>query len=532
MPSEVAHAEVGNVEVHEKGTTEVAELAPTTPCTAPPLPLLEPGGHTPGTTTPPPRSSSPSSDGFSQRWDHLIQAGQDATCPTAAGTSAAGTEADGCKALHPRGGRAQGCLDGTAPPPWERGDALPNPGGLLEPTSVPGMLGASPPAQCPPTATDSVVWPARSPGPVGAGGQVAPGVPASQQAPQAFPAMMYVQIPPAPCSCSNLSDRCIIEGLAASEQTHRRLLRAAHRARSLLCANGSSQTLALELYGSLALCGARPREGGGQDWWQDWPRHYVRTDSDADLVALLRTGIRPSDLVRRLTGRGRFELVSQTSVNKFSTTHFTLRALMEGDSPSEVSLDLTCIDSVPHFERFKGRQEAFRQAFRAARGQLEASNGACGAMAFDAYIYLLKSFSAKVEGNALSGFQATCLGLFALQLHLYELRCCQPTGLVLFECFLRFCCAFFADSHPNRCMQLRSYRYCAIDLSLGGRLLPRFSNKWRCEVYLLGVEVQLQTKINERMNITHSVVPEAVFAAAKKTLGETCSVAHGRCLWS
>jgi len=354
-----------------------------------------------------------------------------------------------------------------------------------------------------------------------------------KQAPPTSPKVFCVQIPPAPCSCGDLTDRCIIEGLAASEQLHRRLLRTAHRARSILCADGVVLVSEVELFGSLTLCTTGLQGSNGREWWQDWPRHFVRTGSDVDIVVLLRPDMGIADLLERLTGRGRFELVGQTTVKKFATTQFVLSTgRHRGGAPQpEVWLDLTCISSPVHFDRFKGRQEAFRQSFLSARMQLEASHGVCGAMAFDAYIYLLKAFAAKVDGNALSGFQATCLGLFALQLHLYQLRCCQPTGLVLFECFLRFCCSFFSDAHASRCMQLRSYRYCAIDLSLGGRLLPRLSSKWRCEVYFLGVEVQLGTKMNERINIAHSVVPEMVRTAAAQALDKTVSVENGRCIW-
>mmetsp|Transcript_41510 Transcript_41510/g.129091 ORF Transcript_41510/g.129091 Transcript_41510/m.129091 type:complete len:533 (+) Transcript_41510:59-1657(+) len=494
----------------EQRAIQVSELGTPKSCVASlPLPLDEkPAGETPGTSTPPLRSSSPSSDGCLQTW-----AGYDIAYPPllAPGSNDAAEE-DTYKAS-PRDAATEhvGTSDGC-------GEESPQP--------VSRVAGAA--ARWPPAAGADCEAAAAEKRNAAAAGC------AGKPAARATPPVLCVQIPVSPLSCSDLTDRGIIEGLAASEQTHRRLLRTAHRARTMLCANGHAQPPPLELYGSLALCASGLQSATGRECLQDWPRHFVGTDSDVDLVLLLHPDIRPNDLVQRLIGRGRFELVNQTSLKKFVTTQFSLRTFCSGTgaSHSEVWLDLTCICSPLHFERFKGRQEAFRQAFRSARLQLEASHGVSGAMAFDAYIYLLKAFAAKVAGNALSGFQATCLGLFALQLHLYQLRCSQPTGLVLFECFLRFCSSFFEDYPADHCMRLRSYQCCAIDLSLGGRLLPRFSNKWRCEVYFLGVEVQLGTKMNERMNVAHSVVPEAVCAAAKQALAETVSVRGGRCVWS
>lgn len=384
------------------------------------------------------------------------------------------------------------------------------------------------------------------------------------------------------------SDRQVLEGLAASDRVHQRLLRAASRAQLLLCGRSGgnpgsrSPAACVELYGSLALSssaalGSAPDTGPstgactgngasagavalgdhgfsssagscsrGLSWQRPVQRgatyqHYARPGSDADLVVLLRAGVAAHDVVNRLLDRGHLELVAMTAVPKFATTHFTLRGPLRSGGGSrqdlrgfvEAPLDLTCIDCPRHFERFRCRQEAFRQVFREVRGSLQAQFGLRGTLAFDAYVYLLKAFAAKVPGGALSGFQALCLGLFVIQLRLYELcGLCPPTGMALLECFLRFCCVFFSDTHTADWKRLRSYRCCAIDISLGGRLLPRMAAKWRCEVYNLGAEVHLQAGLHERMNIAHSIIPEAICNAARETLSKTCRVVSGECVWT
>jgi len=293
---------------------------------------------------------------------------------------------------------------------------------------------------------------------------------------------------------------------------------------------GNQPTPYVDLYGSLAIRGFRSQLGDSRPRFQNWARHYVSTESDVDLVVLLPSGMSPSFLLWRLTSRSNLKLVLETSVSVFSATQYNLRGTFRGDHlADEVWLDITCIESQIEFERFRCRQEAFRQSFRAARYQLETSYGADGALAFDAYIFLLKAWAGKVQKNGLSGFQAVCIGLCALQFHLDQLRCCTPTGLILFECFLRFCVVFFSDSEELSWKHLRGYRYCAIDLSLGGRLVPRISRKWKCELYFMEAEAQLQTKQSERSNVGHSIVPEVVGAAARGTLDRTCAVADGPC---
>lgn len=353
-------------------------------------------------------------------------------------------------------------------------------------------------------------------------------------------AMPYIQIPQAPCTLTDLDDRQIVEGLAASNRTHMRLLMTAHQVRALLfgAPAGQRHSLCVELYGSLALYGPHQSDLH-MVCQQDWARHYVRVNSDIDIVVLLKEGGIATDVMQSLVQRGTWTLVNQTHVPKFSITQFTLsgtdeRAASLGIGKThQLWLDLTCIDNEEEYNRFKRRQQAFMHTFKCIRAKLEYMFGPNGALAFDAYIYLLKGFAQPLQRNAMTGFQATCFGLLCLQLGLYELKCCEPTGLILFECFLRFCSSFFSDdpaqSKHNR---LRNYRHCAVDFSLGGRMLPRMNAKWPCEAYFLNCEVQMQTQPTDRVNIAHSIDPVAVCDAARETLKRTASIKEGQLLWA
>mmetsp|Transcript_128952 Transcript_128952/g.412975 ORF Transcript_128952/g.412975 Transcript_128952/m.412975 type:complete len:515 (-) Transcript_128952:267-1811(-) len=346
------------------------------------------------------------------------------------------------------------------------------------------------------------------------------------------------------CSGDGASDCQVLERLAASEKTLRRLLRASGRAQLLLRGGGSgwctSPALAVELYGSLALSSDAQCRGQRVGGRADRPRHFVRPSSDVDLAVLMQPGSEPEDALRRLLDKGSLELVSRSSMPRFSTEGFSLVGSIadegSGGTAPQVSIDLTCITSQLQYERFYCRQEAFRETFWQERTKLEARFGDQGATAFDVYTFLLKAFAAKVSKGALSGFQALCLGLLALQLRLYELSGhAMPTGVVLLECFLRFCCVFFgsvgSDAEFRESQRLRSSRCCAADLSLGGRLLPRMSSRWACELYLLSAEVQMQVPLHERMNIAHSVQPEVVATAARQALARSCRLGNGECWW-
>merc|ERR1719443_98537 len=208
----------------------------------------------------------------------------------------------------------------------------------------------------------------------------------------------------------------------------------------------SSSTVALnsvELYGSMSMEVKEPERG----YKKEWPLYYVNTNSDVDFVVEVGENTKSEAitdaLISRLVADGQCQgakIVSRTRVHKFASTQFTLNIEVEENGEVfNVPLDLTCIDSHAHFERFRQRQLAFQAAFSSARSRLEAQFKARGAAAFDAYIHLLKAFAAKVPGNALTGFQAACLGLFALSLGVYKPRRPQSIAMTLFESFLQFC---------------------------------------------------------------------------------------------
>jgi hypothetical protein len=292
-------------------------------------------------------------------------------------------------------------------------------------------------------------------------------------------------------SSSSLSDKKIIDVLAAPQEVHERLQQTADTVLELLQGGTDRVSLAasVELYGSLSLkqdVDARQAKSLHERTWnQDWASYYVNGQSDVDFVVEMKPGQSPEALVQRLLqAKGpSWRLSHQVRVHKFASTQYTLRstspdearesstakeggdtieetrrseeneksspqqsegssALEEGegeksspqqsegscssaaaasaedddDSSEEVYLDLTCIEDPVHFHRFKKRQEAFRKVFADVRIRMEVQYHAEGALAFDAYVHLLKAFAAKVPGNALTGFQATCIGLFTLQI--------------------------------------------------------------------------------------------------------------------
>jgi len=154
---------------------------------------------------------------------------------------------------------------------------------------------------------------------------------------------------------------------------------------------------------------------------------------------------------------------------------------------------------------------------------------ALGALAYDAYIHLLKAFAAKVPGNALTGFQATCIGLFTLQIGHYKLKQSQSISLSLFEGFLRFCRFFFAESPatPQESPNWQyHYRTCGIDLSHGGRWVARMNPAWRSELYFMAAEVKMKTPLDERVNVLHSLDPQRVAAEAQSLLLRTFNTAN------
>jgi hypothetical protein len=325
---------------------------------------------------------------------------------------------------------------------------------------------------------------------------------------------------------ASFSDRRIIEVLAAPAAIHNRLLETARRVPEIILSDEEGPALSsnVELYGSLSLDMSPPDTRKLQR--EDWASYYINARSDVDFVVEVRPDTPPSSIAQRIVDKGPWRIVGHTQVHKFASTQFTLLGSFDekdGDG-SQVYLDITCIESSLHYSRFKQRQEAFRKVFCENRQHMEERFDAQGALAFDAYIHLLKAFAAKVPGNALTGFQATCIGLFTLQIGHYRFKPNQSIALSLFEGFLRFCHYFFRDiparnngySHCNQYWP--HYRNCGIDLSNGGRWLPRMSMCWRSELYFMAAEVKMKTRPDERVNVVHSLDPAQVVVEAQALL--------------
>eukprot|EP00403_Amphidinium_massartii_P019202 CAMPEP_0178410188 /NCGR_PEP_ID=MMETSP0689_2-20121128/20850_1 /TAXON_ID=160604 /ORGANISM="Amphidinium massartii, Strain CS-259" /LENGTH=623 /DNA_ID=CAMNT_0020031355 /DNA_START=27 /DNA_END=1895 /DNA_ORIENTATION=+ len=325
-------------------------------------------------------------------------------------------------------------------------------------------------------------------------------------------------------------DRRIIEVLAASEARHDKLWECAHRVEHVL-SEGTELFANRELYGSLSLY-THHQNSDDCGMAQDWARYYVHSRSDVDYVVELKPNVPPAAVVQKVMSKGNWKLVQETRVAKFCTLQYTLLGSFKGeaeeaeseqDSPpsgaDQVYLDLTCIEKPIHFKRFKKRQEAFRRTFFEVRQQMEAQFQGLGVLAFDAYIHLLKAFAGKVPGNALTGFQATCIGLFTLRINFFRLRQSQSIAVAFFEGFLRFCVQFYGEPPrlPGFCFPGANYRHFAIDLSLG-QWMPRRELCWRSEMYFQAVEAKLQTHAHECVNIAHSLDPARVCAEATSLL--------------
>lgn len=311
------------------------------------------------------------------------------------------------------------------------------------------------------------------------------------------------------------SDRRIIDVLAAPEPTHRRLLRTAKMVPEILAESGDDALCArVELYGSLALDLTEPDARSNRLWCQEWSSYYVNGQSDVDFVVEMRRNVAPDAILQALLKKGPWRLVGQVQVHKFASMQYTLVGQIDEDGvKQDVYLDVTCVEQPLHFSRFKSRQEAFRAVFTDVRLRMEAQYAVHGALAFDAYVHLLKAFAAKVPGNALTGYQATCIGLFTLQVGFFRLTPTQSLALTLFEGFLRFCVTFYGDAPAAM-----NFRTCAIDLSSGGGCLPRMNQCWRSELYFMTAESQMQVRPEERMNVAHSLDPPRVAAEARLLL--------------
>mmetsp|Transcript_965 Transcript_965/g.2765 ORF Transcript_965/g.2765 Transcript_965/m.2765 type:complete len:462 (-) Transcript_965:165-1550(-) len=351
--------------------------------------------------------------------------------------------------------------------------------------------------------------------------------PSPEISPPGFPQLQHLEPPPPEAAVSE-KDRRIVEALAAPGSVHRKLLQAARQVPQLILDADRELAISVELYGSLSLDMMEPEAKESREWQQDWASYYVNKSSDIDFVVALRQGVSPSLVLERLLAGGHWKLSGETQVHKFATTQYTLIGVFEDENgcSSEVCLDVTCISRAVHFDRFRKRQEAFRKVFSGARSRMANQFGEQGALAFDAYIQLLKAFAAKVSGNALTGFQATCIGLFTLQTFHFRLKPTQSMAMSLFEGFLRFCAIFYSEAPygPTVYSLAANYQRCAIDLSSGGRWSRRTEHSWRSELYFVAAEEELRTQPDERMNVVHSLDPARVAAEAQSLL---CSAFGG-----
>lgn len=329
---------------------------------------------------------------------------------------------------------------------------------------------------------------------------------------------------------TSFSDRRIIEVLAAPAAAHHRLLQTAKRVPEIIlsASEGPALSANVELYGSLSLDMNRQGFTCSRPASQDWASYYINGRSDVDFVVEVSGDITPQAIAERLQSKGPWTVEGQTQVHKFASTQYTLLGSFEDDKDgdtSKVYLDVTCIQSPKHYIRFKQRQEAFRRVFTDVRSHMEAQFAAQGALAFDAYIHLLKAFAAKVPGNALTGFQATCIGIFTLQIGHFRFKSNQSIALSLFEGFLRFCRYFFGETPQQSANNYWPYHYrtCGIDLSQGGRWLPRQSLCWRSELYFMAAEFKMKTRQDEQVNVLHSLDPARVSAEAQALLARAFS---------
>lgn len=320
-------------------------------------------------------------------------------------------------------------------------------------------------------------------------------------------------------------DRRIFDALAAPGKTHQRLVQTASLIPAMLMDPGDRVlATSVELYGSLSLDMAAA-EAGWCD--KDGGAYYVNKSSDVDFVVQMRHGVPPVFVAHRLLKSGSpWRLVAETLVQKFATTQYTLLGRFdEGEEASDVYLDITCITEAAHFKRFKRRQDAFRKVFSDCRSMMETKFCTHGAVAFDAYVHLLKAFAARVPDNALTGFQATCIGLFTLQNDHFSLHPAQSLALSLFEGFLEFCSEFYRDI--SQCQNLNSpyfnYQTCAIDLSGGGKWMHRVQQSWRSELYFMATEEDMQVPRDERMNVAHSLDPARVSLETQSLLCGACA---------
>jgi hypothetical protein len=346
-----------------------------------------------------------------------------------------------------------------------------------------------------------------------------------------FPLVAVRTITCAQCSASALADLDIVHGLAAAPERQKQLKRAAQL--SLVAfmtpARGNEERLRSEMGGSMALTPGLTAPGHAEDW----PRNYVLSGSDVNIfvegdVDSAMQKLRLSDKI------GGLELLGLKRLQNLDMLQCTFSCnSVDFKTVQDFQFDIIVVSTDDDMKCLKGRQEAFRKLLRDERVQMHASHGDAGMLAFDAYVYLLKAFAATLPEGVLSSFQAISLGLFVLKLGLYKHvpgTAAEPTALLLFECFLRWCAVYFG-SHWNSDQKLKNYRFSALDLSTG-RLALRTNTRTKCEAYFQTDEVHyLRTKTTDRMNIAGSISPDLVHDAAHLALVSRLSVANGELIY-
>jgi len=331
----------------------------------------------------------------------------------------------------------------------------------------------------------------------------------------------------AKCSASDLADLDVVHKLAAAPERQRRLKKAAQL--SLVAfmkpAGENRERLKSEMGGSMAPMPGLSTPGCAEDW----PRNYVLTGSDVNIFVQggLDSAVKKMQLNDKING---LKLLQRKRLQNLDVLQFTFSCnSVDVKHVPEFQSEIIVVSTDDEMKCLKGRQEAFRKVFRDQRVQLEVSFGDAGMLAFDAYIYLLKAFAKTMPEGALSSFQAVSFGLFVLQLGLYKHvtgTAAQPTALLLFECFLRWCGVYFS-SQWNSDQKLKNYRFSALDLSTGSLTL-RTRSQTKCEAYFVADEVHsLHTHSADRLNIAGSISPQVVHDAAHLALVSHLSVANG-----
>uniref|UniRef100_A0A7S4VUM8 Uncharacterized protein n=1 Tax=Alexandrium monilatum TaxID=311494 RepID=A0A7S4VUM8_9DINO len=320
---------------------------------------------------------------------------------------------------------------------------------------------------------------------------------------------------PASRHSQGILDYQIVAAFTATVNRHEQLAAAAWTVIEELLSAGTPRQQ-LVLYGSLSLVRAPfwfEHDGRGG---QGVATSYATNISDVDVALLLREGTTAACVITLLQvgNPPEWRRLQSRLVPRFAVAQWTLV------NRAGVHLDLTCINDAVHFEQFKERQVAFRRVFWQMRMLMQVKYSMEGAMAFDAYIYLLKAFAAFVSRSALTSFQATCLGLFVLQqgeVERHAHRAAAPAALSLFGRFLVWCRMFFADGVRRKSgRHHQGYRVCAIDLSgEGGRLIERQNLRANAELYFANVELHLGAAPSEWLNVLHSSDPKAISAKAR-----------------